>query len=225
MYSFPYRALILDFDDTIVPTRAERGVVLKEALRKFGHKVDDSEIDLAWGQPFPKLLSMIAPGLDLATFVDAYAKLLTQRPARALKGVIDLLELFKSHYCRVIVVTSTLRILAEADLRATYLLRFIDMLWAADDSPYWKPDPRVLDAPLAYLTEFDVPRERTLFVGDSLSDLAVARARNLAFKAVLTGSTTVTEFRCGGVSAEDTVENLSFLARQLGHKPTTKSVQ
>ena len=74
---------------------------------------------------------------------------------------------------RLGVVTSKLQSLARRGLELFDLARFFDVVVGADDVSIHKPDPHPL---LVAAATLEVPIERCAYVGDSVHDMAAARA-------------------------------------------------
>jgi phosphoglycolate phosphatase len=88
--------------------------------------------------------------------------------------------------------------LVTQDLEALGVFHLISMVFGSDVTAYTKPDPKSLDVVVAWLCDRGYCISRTLYVGDSVNDLMVARGRGLPFVAVLTGRTSVEAFRMAG---------------------------
>lgn len=197
------KGLIVDFDDTLVDTRRHRGSLLIDTLRKYSSKIDDSRLMECWGLPFRQLVSTLAEGLEYELFVESYRCAMLSRPPIVNPGARELLSLFKSAGWPVALVSSSIRSLVIQDLSISGLLELIDCCWCADDSSFWKPDPRVLQPALDFFDSRQIDRRHLLYVGDGISDAKVARGNKIRFLAVTSGLSSQDDFQLFGLASHD----------------------
>jgi phosphoglycolate phosphatase-like HAD superfamily hydrolase len=94
------------------------------------------------------------------------------------------------------IITATGRFSFEHDLNLHRIPReLLDYTQTADDTPFHKPDPRVFEPALAWLTEHNVTPESVLYVGDGLHDLKAALGAGFNFIGVETGLVTAEHFQ------------------------------
>ena len=112
---------------------------------------------------------------------------------------------------RLGVVTSKLQSLARRGLELFDLARFFDVVIGADDVTVHKPDPHPLCVAAQTL---GVPIERCAYVGDSVHDMAAARAAGCLAVAVTWGIGSREQLVNAG--AERVIERMGELPAALG---------
>lgn len=205
------RAVILDFDDTLMATRECRTVALRATLKELGSSDDLSNLGTHWGKPFRELITQIAPEVDYDTFVKLYSKVMKRYPPRPTPGAAQLLTSLASNGKLILVLSSGSRALVMQDLEEALLWQYVSKLWGFEDTDSHKPNPRVLDPVLRHLELSDVERESALYIGDSMHDFIVAEANGIPFCACLTGFTGREAFLQKGLSEYRIVSSLQEL--------------
>ena len=205
------RAVLFDYDDTLVQTRQCKYRALR-ALGSRHYRLDltDADIDRHWGiaynDLFRALFGAAEPNLALAISryealddefaMIAYPDTLRTLTALAERGLIG-------------VVTAAGRSIVERQMRQLdFPLARLAVLQTAEDTPHHKPDPRVFAPATAALAQLGVELSETAYVGDSIKDLQAARDAGVRFIGVLHGTTSREEFAAAGA---ETVESLSAL--------------
>ena len=84
------KAVIIDFDDTLVQTSRFRRGLLEEALRNWSGMSNDEAINLDWGKPFCHMVGTFTGADKLESFIQYYKNVMAQKP---IKPCIDA-ELF-----------------------------------------------------------------------------------------------------------------------------------
>jgi pyrophosphatase PpaX len=100
------------------------------------------------------------------------------------EGVVDEIRRIKQAGKRLGVVTSKLRDGALRGIRISGLDDVFDIIVGCDDVTNFKPHPEPV---LKAIAELGVPREATVFVGDSRHDMECGRAAGVETAAVLWG--------------------------------------
>jgi len=205
------KAVLIDFDDTLMATRKSRVAALIKAAADFGRHVTPDDIEEHWGKPFNQLILGIVPGLDYQGFHRHYAGVMRSIPPEALPGARDLLAELSNRHVHVFVISSGSRGLVRQDLEDAGLWRYVSRLWGFEDTAHHKPDPRTLGPVLQTLAEQEIEVDQAVYIGDSIADLHVATARGLTFCAVLTGTNTREEFRSMALPDDMIVDSLEEL--------------
>jgi HAD superfamily hydrolase (TIGR01549 family) len=123
------------------------------------------------------------------------AEMARMRP-RAIPWARGALRDLRRHGVRVGLVTASTRAVVEPNLRRLNLVGVFESAWYADDVALSKPHPEAL---VRALEELAVDPADTVYVGDTIVDLEMARRAGTAFAAV--GATTPVEaFRAAGVT-------------------------
>ena len=153
---------------------------------RYGGKTDPQIID----EIFAARLGRAATLVERAAFLDAYIPrlhaLLIAHPVQVLDGVVDALRFLSTQRVRLGVATGNVRAGAEAKLGAARLSRWFDCGGYGCDSPV-----------RAELVARAIERGRegydvhdVIVVGDTIHDIAAARACGAKVVAVATGSDT-----------------------------------
>lgn len=126
---------------------------------------------------------------------DRWAEEMRRMRPRAMPWARGALRRLRRRGIRLGLVTASTRAVVEPNLERLNLVGVFDTAWYADDVRHGKPHPEGL---LRALDALSVPAGRTVYVGDTTVDLAMARAVGAGFAAV--GTTTPVEvFREAGV--------------------------
>jgi HAD superfamily hydrolase (TIGR01509 family) len=107
---------------------------------------------------------------------------------RALPWARGGLRRLRRHGVRVGLVTASMRAVVEPNLARLNLTDVFETLWCADDVEHGKPHPEAL---LRALDVLGVSAARSVYVGDTPTDLEMAQAAGSEFAAV--GATTTAE--------------------------------
>ena len=97
----------------------------------------------------------------------------------------EVLSALRIRGLKIGVATRSCRIYAERSLQRVGLRRYIDALLARDDVQHPKPDPRHL---LDVIRLLKVEPSKTLYIGDTTTDLEAARGAGVHFLGLLTSS-------------------------------------
>lgn len=207
-------ALVFDFDDTLMDTRARRFRPLIDTFKSFGCMPKREDISRNWGKPFDALVVAIAPSVNYEAFVRRYSVAMRKFPPRTHLGAKRLLRILQQRGVPSFIVSSGSKILVKQDLDYAGLSKYVSFLWGFEDTPYHKPDPRTLEPVLAVFKNMALPRGNILFVGDSLADFQMAAASRIPFCAVLTGATMRKDFNSAGLEDRLIVDSLRELVRR-----------
>ncbi|MBU3064753.1 alpha/beta fold hydrolase [Nocardia sp. NEAU-G5] len=204
------RAVLFDFDDTIAATTS-RWPLLRRTAARFGADLDDDTIRAAWGLPFDELIRAIVPGTDREAFVRAYRQAMLEVKPISTIGAIQLITGLHRRGVRQLIISSGAHDLVMQDLRELGVAGYFDEVYAQENSPARKPDPRVLHGPIDMLRRQGIDRDDIVYIGDSVRDLRAAHGNGVAFVAVLTGAESREDFRAAGLPDELVAPDLSHV--------------
>src|SRR3982075_26036 len=168
------RGLIFDFDGTLVDSYPLIELAFAHVMQT--HRLDEAARELfrkSRGLPLPEQMQMVAPDMWeelVATYrsVDA-----TLGHAKVFRGIPTLLRKLKHAGAPLGVVSCKRRALIEAELVASGLRSFFDVVIGFEDVTPPKPAP---DPLLAAIGRLGLSRTSAIYVGDSMVDLATGRA-------------------------------------------------
>jgi phosphoglycolate phosphatase len=186
-------ALIMyDLDGTLLDTAKEITLAVNLTLQHFSHgSVSDIEVQrwIGHGTGFLMQQAWAATGTNNdRQHWDAIMKKFGQNyeetagtSSRPYPEVIETLALLKGKGFKQAIITNKETRYTEKIIAAHGLGQYMDMVICGDTLPIKKPDPGVIDY---CLHELDVMSGQALFVGDSETDLATAKAAGIVFWAV-----------------------------------------
>lgn len=207
----PVRAIIFDFDDTILATFESRSPCLVHAASDFGQPISVDDIRGVWGKPFRDMILSLLPSVNFSVFYDHYSKLMRSYQPSLKPCARSAITKLKDLGLYLAVVSSSSRSLVQQDLMAVDLLHLVDSVWGYEDSSYHKPDPRALAPVLTHLELQMLPSQACICVGDSFRDYEAARGNGVRFFAVTTGTEKKEAFLQIGLREEFIVPTLCHL--------------
>jgi phosphoglycolate phosphatase-like HAD superfamily hydrolase len=201
--AFPYAAVVLDVDGTLVDTNYLHTLCWWQALSQFGHNVPMARIHRAVGMGAELLVrELVGEAEDHARVqgvVQAHDVLFTTwwDVVRPLPGAEALL-----HWCWDAQVTSMLA--SSSGWRALHAMLEVlgepdlDVVVAGDEVDRPKPSPDIV---LAALERAQVKARSAVLVGDSVWDVQAATAAGVACIGLTCGGTSESDLLAAGASA------------------------
>jgi phosphoglycolate phosphatase-like HAD superfamily hydrolase len=211
------RAIIFDFDDTLVRTKDTSFEKHAEVGRRFGFGLDRSLFDRHYGEPWPAMIAKCFPGL---AFEDFYACLMEVERGSVFHEVekaTDVLRFFRGRGVRLGILTSDLRESLLRRAAAVGHLPYFDMdiVRCADDGEHAKPDGRAFLPIVERLGRQGIRKEEIVFVGDLPTDYQTARDAGVPFFAVMTGMRTAADFEAVGLARGRVLASVAELPSRL----------
>ncbi len=178
------KALILDYDDTLVRTREIRYATLKRVARKHYHfEMTDSDIDHAWGKPGEEFMQILygAHTADFHQLWETYHEECKSDPNEAHPGALEFVRDFASRFpVGILTSSSGRRVIPEmAQIGLTPSLFF--SVQTADDTTVHKPNPVVFEPAVQILAQRGIERHEIVYVGDSRQDHTASTGAGLRF--------------------------------------------
>ncbi|HJW40173.1 MAG TPA: HAD-IA family hydrolase [Rhizomicrobium sp.] len=221
----PY-ALIFDLDGTLVDTAPDLLGATNAVLRSEGRReVDPATLRHMVGFGARSLISQAfaatgAPADDalLPELVDGFLVHYRDHIADAslpFPGVEETLEALAREGRHLGVLTNKPQAMADLLLRALKLDRFFPVIYGAGRMSYVKPDARIFHD---VVRELDAPCG--IMIGDSITDVATARAAKAPAILVGYGYTPEPAASLGADAVTDDFRDVPALARELAARPT-----
>jgi phosphoglycolate phosphatase len=191
-------AVVFDFDYTLADSTEGAVESIRYALDALGlppASHDDAARTI--GLSLPEVLVALT-GPANAHLAAEFSRLFVERAdeimvdgTRLYPGVDRTLAVLRGMGLRLGIVSTKYRYRIEATLTRDGLIDAVDAIVGGEDVSAVKPAPEGLHTALERL---EVKATRVLYVGDSLTDARAARAAELAFVAVLSGTTPAEAF-------------------------------
>lgn len=197
------KLVVIDFDDCLCQTEEacfhfENAVAGSLGLPPMTREVHRSN----WGVPLAQAIPQRIPGVDSEEFMRQFAVLLPQYIANGTfdpitDGTLSTLRQLRRQQRTVCIFTARVKTEIKHLVAANHPLHGLIDHWYYQEyteqvTGFHKPDPRALTG---ILTEFGVPAEQAVLVGDSPSDGSCANGANVPFIASMeSGLRTRTDF-------------------------------
>ncbi len=217
MESKKYKAVIFDFDETLVESRLVKWAQHKFVAKKhFNIDLTDEKILKHWGKPIHILAAEIYEHSDSW---DNIHKILRSTkkdfPKKLYKNTIDTVNKIHDMGLRMGILSAATKIDVEEDLvKLGFPIGKIDAVQGAEGSEFHKPDPKVFLPILADFEKAGIKKEEIVYVGDSVDDYHAATGAGLGFIAITNGLYNEEEFKKLGASViisniKDVIEKVS----------------
>lgn len=211
------KAVVFDFDDTLVNTFETKALALQKTARDFyNFELSLETIKTHWGKPYHEMLLLLFEEVsdDLDDIVKNFEKIRREFPSQLFENVKETIELLKE---KVIlgIVTSTSKPLILNDLA------LIDLspdnffyIQTFEETSVHKPDPHVFEPIFRKLAEKGIDKNEIIYVGDAITDFFAARDAGLKFYAVANAITSKEKFEKVSASVlGDIKELLTIVSR------------
>jgi phosphoglycolate phosphatase len=216
-------ALIFDLDGTLVDTAPDLLEALNFALAREGRPpVDPEELRRLVGrgarvlisEAFKMAVGPADPGAAermFSSFIEHYRDHIADQ-SRPFPGVVETLEAQKAEGARLGVLTNKPHDLTLKLLDALGLSPLFEAVYGQGRKPYFKPDPRIFEDIVA---EMGGRGPGALMIGDSISDVEVARAAGAPVLLVSFGYTPEPARTLGADAVVDDFRDIPATARRL----------
>jgi phosphoglycolate phosphatase len=192
------RTVIFDFDYTLADSSV--GIIDCIQTAQLGMELPGSSEDAirrTIGLSVPEILSTLN-GSEQSHRVDEFRKRFQSRADEVMadntfvyEGVPGIFQNLADRGIRNAIASTKFRYRIEGILQREGLAPLVHTVVGAEDVAEHKPDPACLQLAL---TQTKADATQALYVGDSLADAEAAQRAAIDFVAVLTGTTTATDF-------------------------------
>jgi phosphoglycolate phosphatase len=192
------RTVIFDFDYTLADSSV--GIIDCIQTAQLGMELPGSSEDAirrTIGLSVPEILSTLN-GSEQSHRVDEFRKRFQSRADEVMadntfvyEGVPGVFQNLADRGIRNTIASTKFRYRIEGILQREGLAPLVHTVVGAEDVAEHKPDPACLQLAL---TQTKADATQALYVGDSLADAEAAQRAAIDFVAVLTGTTTATDF-------------------------------
>lgn len=178
------KAILFDYDDTLVQTRKIRYRTLKNlAKEKFRFDLLDVQIDEAWGLPGDEFLRRIygEHAEDLESLWGEYHSFCERDPNLTFPGAEDFLQKYNSHFLFGILSSSSGRRVLKEIEGFSFSKNSFFSIQTAEDTNVHKPDPNVFLPIIEEARKRKLDSSEILYVGDTIGDAIASTGAGLRF--------------------------------------------
>lgn len=209
---FNIGTVVVDFDNTIMPTKDLEINSLREVPRYLGLRVPSiEECEKIWPLSRAEILNILWPGQTSPSEFDQAEEelgLYDDWEVTAFPGAVEALLRLSKKYCLMLATNREKDSLEELLEKAGISTETFAFIQPVEEAEAPKPSPRFFDKIK------EKAKDRIVYVGDSIHDLISTQGatdkegRPILFVPVLTGTTTREEFLSAGVKEEFIAESL-----------------
>lgn len=190
------KVVLFDHDDTLVSTIRAKWAQHKYVAKKFyGKELCDDEIRLHWGKPLTVLIKNLyeTDNIDMAMSYNLATR--EKFPKSVFEDTLDTLATLQKSGLKLGLVTATTLSSLEHDLKTLKISKdLFEYIQTEDDTVVHKPDPRVFDPMLRWLSAQNIQPSEVVYVGDAITDMKAALGAGFSFIGVCTGLISSEEF-------------------------------
>jgi len=171
------KAFLFDFDGTIADTLPYYIKAYRRALDTIGFpgKTDKEIVELCFGKKEQTVCDTLKVPDKVLEFSDSYFKAVRELfpDAPLIPGALELLTTLKERSIKIAIITFAYRWYIDSMLQHYSLTNIIDAVVSTDDVAKPKPDPEAVHQVCKL---FSVTPQECLVIGDSKSDIAMAKS-------------------------------------------------
>jgi len=197
MFISPYKAIIFDFDETLVKAMGVKWKQHQDAAKQFyNYELTEETIRAYWGMPFEPMIQLFYNNKDtVENMKNNYHSLDEQYPKYPFEDTIEVLNYLHNHSYWTGVITSMTKDSVIKDMKKDGLpYEKFNLIQGSTDSAFHKPDARVFDDLKKTLKKLSITQDETLYVGDDIRDMQAAFGAGIQFVAIPNGLTSKEEF-------------------------------
>ncbi len=208
------KAVLFDYDDTLVGTFEAKFAQHKHIARKYyGKELTDDELMLHWGKPLNTLFQLLYDTDDPVTAKKHVMNHYEDFPKKILEDTIHVIDSLHEAGMRIGIITAGSKTTLAHDHKTMgFPVNKLDYIQTEEDTDFHKPDPRVFEPTIEWLTTIDIVPKEVIYVGDGLHDMKAALGAGFEFIGVPTGLVTQDEFHSNGAKSIKCLGDLVKLA-------------
>ena len=197
-----YKAVVFDFDDTLVSTMGPKWAHHKATAQRFyNHTITDDDLKKHYGLPYDELVKNIYKVPDtIENIKEKIWEIKDEFPKILKKNAVQLVQSLIQDQKLVGIITATSRRSIDFDLiRLGFPVEEISFVQSSDDTDFHKPDPRVFEPALKILSDHHISKEEWVYIGDAERDYRAAENAGIDFIGVTHGLSTIDDFKSWNV--------------------------
>lgn len=196
------KAVIFDFDDTLVESRLAKWAHHKHVAKKF-YNIDLKETKLLehWGKPFDRLVCELYENRDtLEKMLEANISVRKDFPKKPYKESADVVKKLVNNNFKVSVLSAaTKEYIVEDLIKFNFPIEKFLTVQGFKETSVHKPNPNVFLPIFEKLEKEGIKKKEIVYVGDSMDDMEAANAAGIHFIAVTKGLYSEDDFKKRGV--------------------------
>lgn len=209
------KAIIFDFDETLVQTKKSAWKALKEtATKHYNFVLTDKQLNDLWGLPYMELLHQLMNRLDTPKNIKRhYENIAKQFPREAYPAAQQTVRSLMKKYVVSILSASGKDIIKHDLKELDFPTEDFFMIQTSEDTEVHKPNPEVFTPILNSLKALKIDRNECIYVGDSLDDLEASKMAGIKFIGLEQGNISKDIFEKNGGESLSFIEDLQKIFR------------
>jgi len=184
------KAIIFDFDDTLVKTFRRAYQRHTRTAKKLNLRMPSrKKFYMNFGKPWNKVIKSLWPDVSLYRYKKAYYKLNYGDIKRfhgppPFEGLKKTLSALKKRGYRLFILSSRDKKSLKTNIDRLKIKTYIELYHGMEHSRHHKPDPRVF---IPFYRKTKLKNNEIVYVGDLITDYDAAKNAGIFFVAVITG--------------------------------------
>lgn len=209
-HSIMIKAILFDFDDTLVKTKEIRYKALKKAAKVFYNlNITDADIDNEWGKPFDIFISGVFKHIDIPEILTQnYKSILHEFPNEAFLNTNSTIKILADKYILGIISSSNPDLILSGMKDVNLDTKYFFHIQSSKDTDIHKPNGAVFLPALTRLSEKNIIKNQVLYVGDAIDDYMAAKDADINFVAISDRTVSKKEFILRGIPFVTDINNL-----------------
>lgn len=185
------KAVIFDFDDTLVQTKTIRYEALKyTGLKFYNLKITNTDIDLYWGKPFAEMMEGVFKGVEsTGQIIINYKSILHLYPNKPFDDTVSTLKILHQKYLLGLISSSVKDLIKSGLGNVNIPADIFAYIQTSDEVTFHKPDPRVFNPIKEYLHSNNIIDKEVLYVGDTIDDFVSSTKTGFNFLGIANRTT------------------------------------
>jgi len=210
------KAIVFDFDDTLVQTVANSFEMHAETAKALGLRVPlCEEFYSHWGKSWGDFLESLWPGIDKNFFQEKFHELHENRFYPAVEGAVEVVSELAKDVSLGIITNRERKWLPRRAKQVGIDLKLFEIISCFDDFGVPKPNIVTFKPFLDGFGKKGISSKEMLYVGDNLVDLELAQKIGVEFVGVLTGITKEEDFVSQGLMERSIIPSVAALPSLL----------